>query len=413
MKDDKANSWYFRTVTAVATAAIAIAHGAASQESARIPIDRVQAVYGLAVDPVHDEALLLGTEFGLLRAAPDGMAEPVETPRATVIGLNADPNAPDRLLASGFSETGVPAGLLISDAGVSGWSVVPGTAGEDGLALTSLSVSRLDSANLAGLDEKIRLSTDGGLSWKTLETTPEKTFSVALSGADSSRIFAATMAGVMVRDDHGMSWKKSDTGEAPATAIASLSGGRVAAFVYGTGVIMADEATLDWQITATGFEDRYLRVLAEAPSAPGTLYAVADTGAILLSRDGGKSWFSFEGNDLAVPERIEAGKTLYADNCQACHGVGGIGENPADPSAQDEFGFKAPALNDATHAWHHSDAGLRATIHEGSSRNERMIAWQEVLSDDEIDSILAYVKSTWSIRSQACQGARHMACMGH
>ena len=412
MRNAKVVLRFFRAGAFMA-AAITVANGAVAQELTRSPIDQVQAVFGLTVDPVFDQALLLGTGYGLLRAAPDGMAEIIETPRAAIAGLTADPNVPGRLFASGFSETGDPTGLLISDAGASGWSAVPGTAGKDGLALTSLSVSRLDSANMAGLDDKIRLSTDGGRSWNTLETTPERTFSVALSGADPARIFAATMAGVMVSEDDGVSWKKSDAGAAPATAIASLSGGRVAAFVYGTGVIMADEATLDWQIIATGFEDRFLRVLTEAPSTPGTIYAVADTGTVLLSRDGGKSWISFEGNDLAVPERIEAGKALYADNCQSCHGAGGIGENPADPAAQDEFGFKAPALNDDMHAWHHSDAGLRTTIHEGSPRNERMIAWKEVLSDNEIDSILAYVKSTWSIRSQACQGARHMACMGH
>jgi len=42
-----------------------------------------------------------------------------------------------------------------------------------------------------------------------------------------------------------------------------------------------------------------------------------------------------------------------------------------------------------------------------------MIAWQEVLNDDEIDDILAYLKSTWSLRSLACQGSRHMRCTGN
>ena len=130
-----------------------------------------------------------------------------------------------------------------------------------------------------------------------------------------------------------------------------------------------------------------------------------------MSRDGGLHWISFEGSDLAYPDRIAAGSALYADYCESCHGAGGIGESPEDPAAQDEFGFKAPALNDDMHAWHHSDAGLRATINEGSPRNDRMAAWQDVLSDNEIDAIIAYVKSTWSIRSLACQGARHMACM--
>lgn len=394
-------------MAAMALAAAALATESEAQEIQRGPLDQVKAIFGLAFDPAADGSLLLGSEYGLLRATPDGMAETVVAPNIAVAGLAADPEAPDRIFMTGFSEDGTPAGLFATDGNTQGWSQIA-----DVPALISLSVSRLDATKLAGLDKTIRLSADAGHTWTTLESTPDQTFSVALSGTVPSRVFAATMGGVMVSDDNGKTWAKSNAEDAPATVVASLPEGRVAAFVYGVGVIMADEATLDWQVVADGFEDRYLRVLVAAPSSPGTIHAVADTGAILLSRDRGRNWTGFEGNDLAEPERIAAGKDLYADNCASCHGEGGIGEDPSNPSAKDEFGFKAPALNDDMHAWHHSDAGLRTTIQQGSPRNERMIAWQEVLSDAEIGSILAYVKSTWSVRSLACQGARHMACMG-
>ncbi|WP_149776702.1 c-type cytochrome [Ruegeria intermedia] len=385
---------------------------AEAQEQTSAPLDRVQSVFSLAVDPAGDGALLLGTGYGLLRATPDGMAQVITPPRAAITGIATDPNDPARLLLNGIDATGAAAGLLIFDQKTARWTATPGTQGENGSKLTSLSISRLDGERMAGIDKTIQLSTDGGLSWEPLATAPEETLAVALSGTSPSRIFAATVGGLMVSEDNGQSWQQSYPGDAPATVVTSLSGGRVAAYIYRTGLVMADEETLDWQVVGSGFQDRYLRALVEDPSSPETLYAVADTGAILLSRDGGATWISFEGSDLATPDRIAAGKVLYDDNCASCHGAGGIGEAPDDPEARDEFGFKAPALNDAMHAWHHSDAGLRATIHEGSPRNERMAAWQEVLSDEEIDSILAYVKSTWSIRSLACQGARHMACLG-
>ena len=50
-------------------------------------------------------------------------------------------------------------------------------------------------------------------------------------------------------------------------------------------------------------------------------------------------------------------------------------------------------------------------ILNGSSRNERMIAWKETLSRDDAEYLVAYIKSLWSFRSLACQGGRHMACM--
>ena len=155
-------------VAMVATAVMAIASSAASQDPSRTPIDRLQFVRGLAVDPVAEEKILLGTEYGLLRASPDGMAEIATELKAAITGLVADPNTPGRLLLSGMSEAGTSAGLLVSGAGVADWAVIPGTAGEDGVVLTSLSVSRLDGAKLVGLGEKIQLSIDGGRNWEKL-----------------------------------------------------------------------------------------------------------------------------------------------------------------------------------------------------------------------------------------------------
>jgi mono/diheme cytochrome c family protein len=41
-----------------------------------------------------------------------------------------------------------------------------------------------------------------------------------------------------------------------------------------------------------------------------------------------------------------------------------------------------------------------------------MVAFKETLSDEDVDNVIAYVKSLWNFRSLACQGARHMSCMG-
>lgn len=380
-----------------------------AQQSRRGPIDALQSVFGVAPDPTAPGRVLLATEYGLLRAAPDGFAEVLPQVSMAVVGLApvAGGDA-GRLLLSGFGENGEPGGILRSEDGGRSWTALPGTDGRDGVAVTSLSVSRVDPDRVAGLAEEIMLSSDGGATWVRAGATPKETLAVAMSGTRAERIYAGTMTGLRISDDGGQSWAEIAVTQNPVTAVASLSGGRVGAFVYGTGFMIADEAGAEWTTVASGFEDRYLRALVEAPG--GTIYGVADTGAILLSRDGGVSWISFEGSDLATPERIAAGKALFAETCQTCHGVGGIGESPDNPTAQDEFGFKAPALNNDMHAWHHSDAGLRATIREGSPRNERMIAWKEKLTDQQIDSIIAYLKSTWSVRSLACQGSRHMRC---
>ena len=137
------------------------------------------------------------------------------------------------------------------------------------------------------------------------------------------------------------------------------------------------------------------------------------TGAVFVTDNSGENWQSFEGKSYMTPQRVTQGKSLYQENCTACHGVGGIGEKPGNSAATDENGmFPAPALNDNDHAWHHSDEQLIQTILEGSPRNERMLAWKEHdVTREDAQSLVAYLKSLWSFRSLACQGSRHMSCM--
>ena len=402
-----------KAVTALAVTLIAAIGAVGTPEIAtaqtvqRGPLDSVREIYGAVADPNNPGQLLLGSQYGLLRASPDGMVALEAGLEMAVSAIAGQPGGAE-LFLSGLSPDGQPAGILISRDGGTSWNPLPGTGGEQGVMLTSLAVDPANGQRLIGLSRDIMLSEDGGQSWQAAVSTPAQTFSAAYSASGRPGIFAATMQGLMVSRDNGASWRRSYEGEQPATAIAALGDGRLIGFVFGLGVIVSSDDGAGWQLAADGFEGRYVVSFSEGPD--GVIYAIADTGAILMSRDGGAGWISFEGSHMATPDAIAAGEALFAANCQVCHGVGAIGEDPANPGAQDAFGFKAPALNDDMHGWHHSDAGLLSTIGKGSPRNERMIAWQEVLSEQEMAEILAYIKSLWSINSLACQGARHMNC---
>ncbi len=373
------------------------------------PTESVSTIYGIVVDPASKgDKVLIATEYGLLRARPDGMSELVPSLDAAVVALTADPEDPRHLYASGVDGKGKPIGLMESPDGAATWSPVNR---ENPAALGSLAISRADPGLMVGLAKSVMISRDKGKTWQPTALTPEKTFTVVPSPTDTQTIFAGTMTGLMVTHDGGKSWANAGAGDKPTTMVATLADGTVLTFVFGTGLMQAKEPDLKWEILSDGFSDRYIVDIAQDPRRPENLFATMDTGAILTSRNSGKSWISFEGSDKATPERIARGEALFKKNCQACHGEKGIGEAPGDPGAKDEYGFKAPALNDDMHAWHHDDKGIMATISKGSPRNKRMVAFSKTLSDTDIEDLVTYIKSLWSIRSLACQGARHMKCM--
>ena len=96
---------------------------------------------------------------------------------------------------------------------------------------------------------------------------------------------------------------------------------------------------------------------------------------------------------------IAKGKLAYENNCISCHQVNLSGaENWKE---LDEDGHrKAPPLNGTGHTWHHDDKTLHSIIKYGlaklvSNYQGKMAGFGDVLNDDEIDNILAYIKSYW------------------
>ena len=83
------------------------------------------------------------------------------------------------------------------------------------------------------------------------------------------------------------------------------------------------------------------------------------------------------------------GTELYAANCQLCHGdPEGVGTTAG-----------APPHNEEGHTWHHPDAQLKDWIMNGKlgfGQMPQMPAFQDKLTDPEIDVILTYIKTWWT-----------------
>jgi mono/diheme cytochrome c family protein len=97
------------------------------------------------------------------------------------------------------------------------------------------------------------------------------------------------------------------------------------------------------------------------------------------------------------PQQIQRGRVVYENNCAACHGPQGKGQ-PGDWRVRGANGkYPPPPLDDAAHAWHHPTAVLRKSIEEGSPPDVgNMPPWKGRITEQEIDDVIAYIKSLWS-----------------
>ncbi len=94
--------------------------------------------------------------------------------------------------------------------------------------------------------------------------------------------------------------------------------------------------------------------------------------------------------------QLARGKALFQANCAVCHGAGAQGAfnwRVAGPDGK----YLPPPLNGTGHAWHHPRAALKQTIRQGTlALGGNMPSWQDKLSEQDIDDLIAWFQSLWS-----------------
>ena len=102
------------------------------------------------------------------------------------------------------------------------------------------------------------------------------------------------------------------------------------------------------------------------------------------------------------PAVIELGQRVYAENCAACHGANLAGQPGFDWREKNADGtFPAPPHDETGHTWHHADTLLfnytanGGQVFLGDVGKSGMPAFADVLTFQEIEAVLVYIKSTW------------------
>jgi photosystem II stability/assembly factor-like uncharacterized protein len=364
-------------------------------------------IHAIAVAPERPGALYLATHDGLFLATPDGEAQRISQGRDDLMSLARDPAAPEVLYASGHPLGGGNLGLVQSRDGGRSWSrVSPG--GERPVDFHALVVSPADPRVLYGHFESVHVTRNAGRSWTRQPRVPAKVYALAASARDPEVVYAATQAGLLSSADGGRRWQTVSDSPNPASMVHITPEGTMYAFVVGMGLIQAREPPATWTSVYNRFGEQALMQFAIDAKDPRRLYALNQFGRLLASRDAGASWHPFAAQRGPETPAELRGEKLYQSHCEQCHGLRGVGETHSDETLNNPRYVRAPALDDSTHAWHHSDDDLVKTILQGSPRTPRMRGFGDLLREQDAREIVAYMKSLWGRRALACQGALHM-----
>ncbi|WP_198415435.1 c-type cytochrome [Sulfuriferula plumbiphila] len=127
------------------------------------------------------------------------------------------------------------------------------------------------------------------------------------------------------------------------------------------------------------------------------LAAAMATGIVLMRPDSSET-----GRTDTSVQRISRGKIVYEQHCASCHGAkleGAPNWRQRLPGGR----MPAPPHDDSGHTWHHPDEVLFGIVKSGvvppyapAGYLSDMPAFGSVLSDEEIGSVLAYIRSHWS-----------------
>lgn len=132
-------------------------------------------------------------------------------------------------------------------------------------------------------------------------------------------------------------------------------------------------------------------------------------------------WFARSNISQAVTSSVAGevsladGEALYQQSCAACHGVDLEGQdNWRSPGPDGRL--PAPPHDQTGHTWHHSDevlfnytklGGTALMAQQGVEFNSGMPGFGDQLTDDQIWSILNYIKSTWPENVRESQEQRN------
>lgn len=103
------------------------------------------------------------------------------------------------------------------------------------------------------------------------------------------------------------------------------------------------------------------------------------------------------------PQQVALGESVYQANCASCHRPDLSGD-PNWRTPNQDGSYPPPPHDSSGHTWHHSDQVLARIIAEGTGfEHTRMPRFGEILSEEEIEAVIEFLKSKWGPEERAYQ----------
>lgn len=209
------------------------------------------------------------------------------------LGLAVDPTNPDNIYVCGYyrnAGASIPAVYKSTDGG----STFAATgAVSTGSYCRSVVVHQTNSDYLyAGTDDAIFRSTDRGTSWATAASVSYN-YSLATTPANANLLYSGGYGVIYRSTDAGATWTSQGTGLHGGYFYGLAAARSNANAVYGannTGFYRSTNTGGGWACAHNGLLSAPVTVMANAPSAPGTIYVDNEGASMYRSMNNGAAW---------------------------------------------------------------------------------------------------------------------------
>ncbi len=300
---------------ALAPAVLLLIKGEIGSLRAYTPTRSFLHVHGLALDPTDPQTLYVATHQGLVRgtlpavyrlatgalSGPDTEAPErihwfrVGRDRSDLMGFTMHPR--ERIMySSGHPPEGGNWGLRISTDGGLSWKVL---ALEGVIDFHAVTISPVDPQIMYGWDSwtmRLWRSADGGRSWERTSASglPPRVFSLAADPIEARGLWAGTDQGLYRSRDRGETWDliPSLAGvEVTALAFHPTQPQTLYAYAANGGLLLSPDRGQSWMPIGRGLlEEATITYLAIDPTRPDLLYAASRSAALYRSSDGGRTF---------------------------------------------------------------------------------------------------------------------------